>query len=90
MKSSEVKELFFKKNFIEIETKVVFVAPMELRNRFKFKDKLTDKFRQSCVVYILNCDEPMCKKIYIGQCDRILGLRLCRISPPKTSNKNAP
>ena len=84
---------FVEKNFIEIELKVVFVAPMELRNLFKFKDKLTDKFRQSCVVYRLNCLEPTCKKFYIGQCDRILGLRLqehCRKSTPKTPNKNAP
>ena len=66
---------------------------MELRNLFKFKDKLTDKFRQSCVVYRLNCLEPTCKKFYIGQCDRILGLRLqenCRKTTPKTPNKNAP
>jgi hypothetical protein len=60
-----------------------------LRNLFRFKDKLNDKFKQSCVVYRLNCRQ----KFYIGQCDRILGHRLkehCRKSTAKTPNKNAP
>ena len=84
---------FVEKNFDEIELKVVFVAPLEIRNLFKFKDKLTDKFKQSCVVYRLNCLEETCKKFYIGKCDRILGHRLkehCRKSTAKTPNKNAP
>ena len=45
------------------------------------------------MVYRLNCLEPTCKKFYIGQCDRILGLRLqenCPKSTPKTPNKKDP
>ena len=46
---------FIKVNFTNLELKVVFVAPLEMRNLFKFKDKVTDKFKQSLVVYRINC-----------------------------------
>jgi hypothetical protein len=84
-------KIFVEKNFCDIELKVVFVAPMELRNLFKIKDKLTDKFRQSRVIYRINCQD--CSSFYIGKCERILGYRVkdhCRKSTPKTPNKNAP
>ena len=84
---------FVENNFIDVELKVVFVAPMEIRNLFKFKDKLTDKYMQSRVVYRIDCSEPNCNSFYIGKCDRIFGLRVKdhrRKSTPKTPNKNAP
>ena len=45
---------FIETNFTNLELKVVFVAPLEMRNLFKFKDKVTDKFKQSLVVYRIN------------------------------------
>ena len=84
------------KNFIEtiftyLELKVVFVAQLEMRNLFKFKDKVTDKFKQSLVMYRINCSN--CKSFYIGKTERILGNRLkehCRKPSAKTPNTNAP
>ena len=84
---------FVENNFIDVELKVVFVAPMEIRNLFKLKDKLTDKYMQSRVVYRIDCSEPNCNSFYIGKCDRIFGLRVKdhrRKSTSKTPNKNAP
>ena len=82
---------FIEANFTNLELKVVFVAPLEMRNLFKFKDKVTDKFKQSLVVYRINCSNW--KRFYIGKTERILGHRLkehCRKPTAKTPNTNAP
>ena len=82
---------FVESNFTNLELKVVFVAPLEMRNLFKFKDKVTDKFKQSFVVYRINCSN--CKSFYIGKTERVLGNRLkehCRIPTERTPNPNAP
>jgi len=82
---------FIESNFADLELKVVFVAPLEMRNLFKFKDKVTDKFKQSLVVYRINCSN--CKSFYIGKTERILGNRLkehSRKPTAKTPNPNAP
>ena len=82
---------FIEVNFTNLELKVVFVAPLEMRNLFKFKDKVTDKFKQFLVVYRINCFN--CKSFYIGKTERILGNRLkehCRKPTAKTPNTNAP
>ena len=82
---------FIEANFTSLELKVVFVAPLEMRNLFKFKDKVTDKFKQSLVGYRINCSN--CKSFYIGKTERILGNRLkehCRKPTAKTPNTNAP
>ena len=47
---------------------------METRNLFKFKDKVTDKFKQSLVLYRINCSEH----VYRPKPEA------------KTKNKNAP
>ena len=47
---------------------------MEMRNQFKFKDKVTDKFKQSLVLYRINCSEHVYKPK----------------PEAKTKNKNAP
>ena len=62
-----------------------------MRNLFKFKDKVTDKFKQSLVVYRINCSD--CKSFYTGKTERILDNRLkelCRKPTAKTPNTNAP
>ena len=64
---------FIETNFTNLKLKVVFVAPLEMRNLFKFKDKVTNKFKQSLVVYRINCSN--CKSFYIGKTERILGNR---------------
>ena len=46
---------FIETNFTNLKLKVVFVALLEMRNIFKLKDKVTDKFKQSLVVYRINC-----------------------------------
>ena len=46
-KNTEEPKNFIESNFTNLELKVVFVAPLEMRNLFKFKDKVTDKFKQS-------------------------------------------
>ena len=84
---------FVESNFTVLELKVVFVAPMEMRNLFKFKDKVTDKFKQSLVLYRINCSN--CSSFYIGKTERIMGYRYKEhIYKPKegakTENKNAP
>ena len=82
---------FVESNFTNLELKVVFVAPLEMRNLFKFKDKVTDKFKQSLVVYRINCSN--CNSFYIGKTERVLGNRLkehCRKPTAKTPNPNAP
>ena len=84
---------FVESNFTDLELKVVFVAPMEMRNLFKFKDKVTDKFKQSLVLYRINCSE--CSSFYIGKTERIMGYRykehVYKPKPEaKTKNKNAP
>ena len=62
-----------------------------MRNLFKFKDKVTDKLKQSLFVYRINCSN--CKSFYIGKTERILGNRLkehCRTPTALTPNINAP
>ena len=46
---------------------------MEMQNLFKYKDKVTDKFKQSLVIYRINCAE--CSSFYTGKTERIMGYR---------------
>ena len=64
---------FVESHYVGLELKVVFVAPLEMRNLFKFKDKVTDKFKQSLVLYRINCSE--CSSFYIGKTERIMGYK---------------
>ena len=79
-------ENFIEANLTNLELKVVFVAPLKMRNLFKFKDKVTDKFKQSLVVYRFNCS--ICKCFYIGQTERILGNRLKEHCRKPTTKEN--
>jgi hypothetical protein len=82
---------FIEFNFSNVELKVVFVAPKEIRNLFKFKDRITDKFKQSLVIYRFRCNN--CNHSYIGKTERIMGNRFkehVRKPTAKTPNPNAP
>ena len=46
---------------------------MEMGNIFKFIDKVTDKFKQSLVLYRINYSQ--CSSAYIGKTERIMGYR---------------
>ena len=84
-------KIFIEKNFSNLELKVVFTAPMEMRNLFKFKDRITDKYKQSLVLYRINCAE--CDHFYIGKTERIMGNRFkehIKTPTTKTPNENAP
>ena len=82
---------FVESNFSDLELKVVFVAPKEMRNLFKFKDRITDKLKQSLVIYRFKCKD--CDHSYIGKTERIMGNRFkehIKIPTVNTPNPNAP
>ena len=59
--------------FTNIELKVVFKAPSEIKNLFNFKDKIINS-KKSNVVYRVNCAD--CGSFYIGKTKRQLVVRL--------------
>ena len=66
---SQLVKSFFK----NIELRVVFKAPFEIKNFFNFKDK-TSKLMRSKVVYKINCEN--CECFYVGKTSRQLNVRL--------------
>ncbi len=70
-------------NFPTVDLRVVFVAPSEIGMRFKFKDKVNEREKQSLVVYHIKCKD--CGADYIGKTERILFYRLKEHKTQKSS-----
>jgi len=57
-------------NTFDVELRVAFKSPKEIRHLFPFKDNIKDKHAQSLVIYKITCET--CKQSYIGKTKRIL------------------
>ena len=75
---------FVKKLVPSTQLNIVFTAPKEIGNHFKFKDRVTEVMRQSLCVYHIKCKD--CSADYIGKTKRTLAYRIREHSRMTTSN----